>query len=101
MEYEVSKKFIKTAKKLSENNREMIREMFDTVKKAEMLEDIPNCQKLTGYSSVYRIRLGELRAFFVFYISVEDDGVLKFEYLIQRGEAYKKEMKDKLQKKDI
>ncbi len=99
MKYKLSHSFIKTTKKLSGKVLDSVREMLEDVRKAERLEDISNCRKLTGHSFTYRIRVGGLRAFFVYYIVVKD-GIIEFEYLVPRGEAYKKEMEAKLRKKD-
>jgi len=50
---------------------------------------------LLGYDNVYRIRIGNLRAFFIFHIQVIDDCVF-FKYLVLTGEAYDKKYKEKL-----
>ena len=57
-------------------------------------------KKLIGYDFVYRIRIGNYRAFFIFHIEVKDDTV-KFKYLVPRGEAYAKKSKGSLRKHDI
>lgn len=99
MKIEFSQSFIKATKKLSGKNLELIREMIASVKNASKIEDIPNCKKLTNYKKTYRIRVGSLRAFFILYLT-GDSEIVKFEYLKPRGEAYKKDIVGKLQKKD-
>ena len=49
--------------------------------------------------SIYRIRIGSYRAFFVFHVEIIEDTV-KFEYLISRGEAYDKKNMKRLRGKD-
>jgi Cytotoxic translational repressor of toxin-antitoxin stability system len=87
------KEFLKQSGKIRESILNVIRE----VKLAETLEDITDCKGLTGYKNIYRIRIGNHRAFF--YIEITED-TLYFLYLVSRGEAYKKEMREKLQNKD-
>lgn len=76
-----------------------VKETIEDVKRAEKVEDISNCKKLTDYTSIYRIRIGSLRAFFKLYIVLKGN-IVKFEYLVPRGEAYKKEIQQKLRIKD-
>ena len=54
---------------------------------------------MVNYDNVYRIRIGDYRAFFIFHVKVVDD-VVMFEYLVSRGQAYTKEMMRKLREKD-
>jgi mRNA-degrading endonuclease RelE of RelBE toxin-antitoxin system len=56
-----------------------------------------NFKKLIGYNSVYRIRLGGYRIFFLLEI-VEQTVFLK--YLVSRGEAYSKEYQERLKLND-
>jgi hypothetical protein len=48
---------------------------------------------------MYRIRIGDYRAFFVFHVQIIGDTVM-FEYLVSRGEAYNKKIQQKLRRKD-
>lgn len=58
-------------------------------KEAENTGQLKNCEKLVGYKNIYRLRIGDLRAFFFLRIEIEGDTVV-FEYLIPRGQAYDK-----------
>lgn len=94
-----SPEFVKSTKKLSGKILNSVKETIEDVKRAEKVEDISNCKKLTDYTSIYRIRIGSLRAFFKLYITIEGN-IVKFEYLVPRGEAYKKDIQEKLRTKD-
>ena len=72
---------------------------IDEVKMAPSIEYISNCKKIESLNSVYRIRIGDKRAFFVLHIQIEGDLVM-FEYLLSRGEAYDKKNMLKLRNKD-
>ena len=56
-------------------------------------------KKLSGKTLDNLRRIGNYRAFFTCLIEVVD-GVVKFEYLVSRGQAYSKEMIQKLRSKD-
>lgn len=73
--------------------RKTIQEVID----APSIEYITNCKKLTNYKSVYRIRIGNYRVFFIFQVT---NNVVIFEYLYSRGEAYSKKSKEDLRRKD-
>ena len=72
---------------------------IDEVKMAPSIEYISNCKKIESLNSVYRIRIGDKRAFFVLHNQIEGDLVM-FEYLLSRGEAYDKKNMLKLRNKD-
>ena len=74
MKVDYSKAFIKASKKLSGKTLDNLRRTIIEVKAAKELSDITDCKKL--------------------------DGVVKFEYLVSRGQAYSKEMMQKLRSKD-
>lgn len=67
--------------------------------KAESVKDITDCIKIQGLNSVYRIKIGNKRAFFVLYLELDGD-LAMFEYLVSRGEAYAKKNMDNLRRKD-
>ena len=52
-----------------------------------------------GYRNVYRIRIGDYRAFFTFHIEIVNDTVF-FRYLVPRGEAYGKKTQVELKRMD-
>ena len=68
----------------------------------ELEHSIHNCKFASFKNKSSGLLLGcrgNLRVFFIFHIDIENDCV-GFEYLLNRGEAYKKETEDKLRKKD-
>lgn len=94
-----SKSFIKAAARLSGKMKDSLREVILEVEKAASVADITDCKKLAGFNYVYRIRIGNYRAFFIFHVQIVDDTVL-FQYLLLRGEAYAKKNIDNLRDKD-
>ena len=99
MNVDFSKDFNKSVRKLSGKILQSVIETIDEVKAAESIEQISNCKKIESLNSVYRIRIGDKRAFFVLHVQIEGDLVM-FEYLLSRGEAYDKKNMQKLRKKD-
>lgn len=99
MKVEYSKAFIKASKKLSGKTLDNLRRTIIEVKAAKELSEITDCKKLTNFTNTYRIRIGDYRAFFTCHIQVVN-GVVKFEFLVSRGQAYSKEMIQKLRSKD-
>ena len=99
MKVEYSKAFIKASKKLSGKTLDNLRRTIIEVKAAKELSEISNCKKLTNFTNTFRIRIGDYRAFFTCHIQVVN-GVVKFEFLVSRGQAYSKEIIKKLRSKD-
>ena len=99
MNVEYSKDFEKSVKKLSGKMLDSIRRVITEVKNAESIKDITDCKKLVGYRNVYRIRIGDYRAFFTFHVEIINDTVI-FRYLVSRGEAYAKKMDESLKRID-
>ena len=95
MNVEYSKDFEKSVKKLSGKMLDSIRRVITEVKNDESIQEITDCKKLVGYRNVYRIRIGDYRAFFTFHIEIVNDTVI-FRYLVSRGEAYAKKMDETL-----
>lgn len=91
--------FSKVIAKLSGKQLESVLNVIKEVKVAQNIEDITNCSKLVGYHAVYRIRIGSYRAFFTFHIEIVDD-VVKFQYLVSRGQAYTKKVEKELKRLD-
>ena len=73
MNVEYSKDFEKSVKKLSGKMLDSIRRVIAEVKNAESIKEITDCKKLVGYRNVYRIRIGDYRAFFTFHIEIVND----------------------------
>ena len=99
MNVNYSKDFKKSVMKLSGKMLDSVRRVVVEVKNAESLKDITDCKKLVGYRNVYRIRIGDYRAFFTFHIEIINDTVI-FRYLVSRGEAYAKKMNETLKRID-
>src|SRR5574344_1110354 len=99
MNVEYSKDFEKSVKKLSGKMVGSIRKVITEVKNAENIKEITDCKKLVGYRNVYRIRIGDYRAFFTFHIEIVNDTVI-FRYIVSRGEAYAKKMDESLKRID-
>lgn len=90
MKVEYSKEFIKSVRKLSGKILESVRKTIQEVIDAPSIEYITNCKKLTNYKSVYHIRIGDYRAFFIFQIT---NNVVIFEYLYSEGRLIQKRAK--------
>ena len=99
MNVEYSKDFEKSVKKLSCKMLNSIRRVITEVKNAESIKAITDCKKLVGYRNVYRIRLGDYRAFFTFHVEIVN-GTVFFRYLVSRGEAYAKKNEESLKRID-
>ena len=99
MKVEYSKVFIKAVNKLSGKQRDSVRDAIAEVNKAQGLEEITDCIRMVGYHTIYRIRIGGYRAFFTFHVEIVDD-VVKFQYLVSRGQAYTKKIEKELKRLD-
>ena len=99
MKVDYSKVFIKAVNKLSGKQRDSVRDAIAEVKKAQGLEEITDCIRMVGYHTIYRIRIGGYRAFFTFHVEIVDD-VVKFQYLVSRGQAYTKKIEKELKRLD-
>ncbi len=99
MKVEYSKAFVKAVKKQSGKQLQSIKRMIEEVKEATSVEQITDCLKMSGFEHVYRIKIGSQRAFFVLIIDPETDTVI-FQYLVSRGEAYKKYFQEQLKRVD-
>lgn len=100
MRVEFSKEFEKSVRKLSGKILESVREAIQEVINAQNIEELTDCKKLVDYDFIYRLRIGNYRAFFSFHVQIENDCVM-FLYIVPRGQAYDKKMENNLQRKDI
>ena len=100
MRVKFSKAFEKASKRLPNKVFTNLQKALQEVKQAQSIDDISNCIKMVGFQYAYRIRVGSHRAFFIFHVEIIDD-VVRFEYLIPRGQAYDKKNMDNLRGKDI
>lgn len=100
MKVDFSKDFTKALDKLSGKIHHSIVEAINDVIDAQTIDEISNCRKIETLNSVYRLKIGSKRAFFVLHIQIDGD-LAKFEYLVSRGEAYDKKNMERLRKRDI
>lgn len=100
MKVDYSKDFERTVRKLSGKRLDSVRNAIMEIKKAQKLSDITDCIKMQDYDFIYRIRIGSYRAFFNFHVEIKD-GVVRFLYLIPRGQAYDKGTKKNLDRNDV
>lgn len=100
MRVKFSKEFSKAMEKLSGKTRKSAVAAINEVMDAASIDEISDCKKIESLNSVYRIRIGDRRAFFVLHVEIEGD-LVKFEYLVSRGEAYDKKNMERLRLKDV
>lgn len=100
MKVAFSKDFAKALDKLSGKVHRSVVTAINEVVDADSINDITDCKKIESLNSVYRIRIGSKRAFFVLHLRIDGD-VVRFEYLFSRGEAYDKKNMEKLRNKDV
>ena len=96
MKVEYSKAFVKAIRKLSGKTLESLRKSIQEVIDAQNINQISDCKKLTDFDYVYRIRIGDYRAFFTF----DGNESIMFEYFLPRGNAYRKKSHKQLRKLD-
>ena len=99
MKVAYSKEFNKAVRKLSGKILQSLIETLDQVKAAQTIEELTDCKKIESLNNVYRLRIGDRRAFFVLHIEVDGD-IVKFEYLLNRGEAYNRQNMENLRRRD-
>lgn len=100
MKVRYSKYFEKAVRKLSGKRLDSVRDMITEVKAAQDITEVTDCKKLVGYEFVYRIHVGNYRAFFNLHVEVKD-GTVVFLYLVPRGQAYAKKIMSNLRRNDI
>ncbi|MFN4145440.1 MAG: type II toxin-antitoxin system RelE family toxin [Runella sp.] len=62
MKVEFKASFLKDLQSVKDHSlKESIRKAIISVEKADNIQQIPKIKKLTGYSSYYRIRIGDYR----------------------------------------
>lgn len=91
----LTKDFRKVMHKQSGKMLDSIRRAVQEAQDARSLSDITDIKKIVGLHTIYRKRIGSMRAFLTINIEIVDDTVI-FRYLVNRGEAYSKEMMQKL-----
>lgn len=100
MKVKFSKDFAKALERVPEKIRKAVVSVINTVIDSSTIFEVPNCKKIESFKSVYRIRIGDYRAFFVLHLQIEGN-IVKFEYLVSRGEAYNKKNLSKLRNRDV
>jgi mRNA interferase RelE/StbE len=84
MRVEIEESFVKDTKKVKD--KKVLSKLADTIEHLSTitkLSDIPNCKKLKGSSTAYRIRIGDYRAGFFY-----ENGTIYFSRFIHRKEIY-------------
>lgn len=99
MKVDFSKDFTKALDKLSGKVHQSIVNAINEVIDAQSIDEISNCRKIETLNSVYRLRIGSKRAFFVLHIQIDGD-LARFEFLVSRGEAYDKKNMERLRNRD-
>lgn len=99
MRVRFSKTFSKSVDKLSGKQLRSVLDVIAEVKAAYRIEDVTDCTRLVGYKSIYRIRIGSLRAFLTLHIEITG-GVAHFQFLVSRGQAYTKKTEAELKRLD-
>lgn len=85
MRVEIEESFAKDTKKIKDKN--VLIKLADAIEQLSIinkLSDIPNCKKLKGSTTAYRIRIGDYRAGFFY-----ENGTIYFSRFIHRKEIYK------------
>ena len=100
MKVKFSKDFAKALERVPEKIRKAVVSVINTVIDSSTISEVPNCKKIESFKSVYRIRIGDYRAFFVLHVQIVGN-IVKFEYLVSRGEAYNKKNLSKLRNRDV
>lgn len=90
MRVEFTKDFEKSVSKLSGKMKDSLVMVIQEVAAAKTIDEIKNCKPIVNAPSIYRIRIGDKRAFFHYGIIVEE-GMVTFIRLLSRGQAYNKE----------
>lgn len=84
MKIEVRKSFVKDADKLPAQVQKKLSEIIETISKANQINNLSDCKKLSGYKTAYRIRLGQYRIGFYY-----DNGAIEFVRALNRKDIYR------------
>lgn len=66
MNIEIRKSFTKDADKLPAPFQRQLSAIINTIENAAQTNQLPDCKKLTGYKTAYRIRMGQYRIGFYY-----------------------------------
>lgn len=85
MEVTFLKSFLTDIKKLNDKKlKEKIKEFIIELETAESLEELTNVKKLKGYSTAYRLRMGDYRLGFY-----KDESTIELARFVKRNDIYK------------
>jgi mRNA interferase RelE/StbE len=84
MKFIIKRSFEKDALKLPASVQKDIAQIIAGVQKAQTLSEIPNCKKLSGYKTAFRIKTGNYRIGFFF-----EDGTLELTRVLARKDMYR------------
>lgn len=80
-----TKKFAKDVEKeLNDNQKKQLAQILINITQSKTISQIPDCKKLKGFKTAYRIRMNDYRIGFLW----EDDTV-KLSRLLNRKDVYK------------
>ena len=65
MNIEIRKSFTKDADKLPAPFQRQLAIMINAIENTRQPDQLPDCKKLTGYKTAYRIRMGQYRIGFI------------------------------------
>lgn len=99
MKIEYSKEFIKNAQQLTGKMRDSLQRVIVEIRDVSDVHELTDCKRLKGFKSIYRIRIGDKRAFFQFHVKITK-GTVFFILIANRGQAYSKEVEKKLRNLD-
>ncbi len=94
-----SKSFRREYRKLSGKLQKAVTSTVKEVIDVKSIDELRNCKRLVGFHTVYRLRIGSLRAFISLHIEIEGN-LVKFQYLAMRGQAYNKKRVENLKRID-
>lgn len=84
MKIEIRKSFTKDADKLPAPFRQHLAEIIEAMEKTNLLTQLPDCKKLTGYKTAYRIRMGQYRVGFYY-----EHKTIELVRILHRKEIYR------------
>lgn len=58
MKIDIRNSFVKDADKLPAPFRQQLADTIELIQEANKIQELPNCKKLKGHKTAYRIRLG-------------------------------------------
>jgi mRNA interferase RelE/StbE len=84
MKIEIRRSFIKDADKLPTAFQQQLAVIIDTIEKVGRPNQLPDCKKLKGYKTAYRIRMGQYRIGFYY-----ENKITELVRILHRKEIYR------------